>query len=192
MSFVTVLWSMIAGACVTLALVHLPVGWQKREGWASLVFSLAALCTAVMALCELAMLRAPTLDEYVVALKWVHVPITVLIAALAAFTYLYLGSGRLWLAFSGVGLRVLSTPFNFVDGQTLNFREFTGLRSASLFGEQVSVAAGARTPGCCSATWVCCWCSSSSSTPPARHGAAAPMAWPSAWAPARPSFCSPV
>ena len=41
---------------------------------------------------------------------------------------------------------MLSTPFNFIDGQTLNYREFTGLRSVSFIGEQVSVAAGAPNP----------------------------------------------
>ena len=31
MSLVTVVWSMIAAACLTLAAVHLPVWWRNRE-----------------------------------------------------------------------------------------------------------------------------------------------------------------
>ena len=55
MSLVTVVWSMIAAACLTLAAVHLPVWWRNREARATLAFSVAAICTAAIALCELAM-----------------------------------------------------------------------------------------------------------------------------------------
>jgi hypothetical protein len=40
MSWVTVLWSMIASACLTFALVHGLVWWRQREAWANLLFAL--------------------------------------------------------------------------------------------------------------------------------------------------------
>jgi hypothetical protein len=39
MSWVTIVWSMIASACLTLALVHGLVWWWRREAWANV-----ALC----------------------------------------------------------------------------------------------------------------------------------------------------
>jgi PAS domain S-box-containing protein len=146
MSVVTVVWSLIAGACLTLATVHLPVWWQSRESKASLAFSLAAICTAVVALCELSMLHAQTPAAYVAALKAAHVPVFLLLVALAAFTYLYLKAGRPWLAVSGLGLRLIAMPFNFVAGETLNYREITALRRIPFLGDQVSVPIGIPNP----------------------------------------------
>jgi hypothetical protein len=98
MSVVTIVWSMIAGACCTLAAVHLPVWWRNREGGgASLAFAMASICTAGVAFCELAMLHAQTPAAYAVMLRWAHLPVTLLLLALAAFTYLYLGAaGHGW------------------------------------------------------------------------------------------------
>ena len=53
MIWVTVIWSMIASACLTLAAVNLLVWCKKRTAWANLIFSLSALGTAVFAGCEL-------------------------------------------------------------------------------------------------------------------------------------------
>ena len=78
MSLVTVVWSMIAAACLTLAAVHLPVWWSNREARATLAFSVAAICTAAIALCELTMLKAPTPAVYATAQRWANVPIALL------------------------------------------------------------------------------------------------------------------
>ena len=43
MSWVTVVWSMIASACLTLALVHGLVWWWRREAWANVLFALTAV-----------------------------------------------------------------------------------------------------------------------------------------------------
>src|SRR5258708_18674836 len=60
MSWVTVIWAMIASACLTLALVHLLVWWRRPKARASLFFALMALATAFFAGCELWMMRAAT------------------------------------------------------------------------------------------------------------------------------------
>ena len=75
MSPVTVVWSMIAAACLTFAAVHLPVWWRNREARATLVFSLAAICTAALAMCELSMLKATTPAAYAAAQRWMNVPV---------------------------------------------------------------------------------------------------------------------
>ena len=79
MSVVTIVWSMIAGACCTLAAAHLPVWWRNRESGASFAFAMAAICTAGLSFCELAMLHAPTPAAYAAALRWAHLTVTLLL-----------------------------------------------------------------------------------------------------------------
>jgi len=94
----------------------------------------------------MAMLHAQTPAAYAVMLRWAHLPVTLLLLALAAFTYLYLGAGRPWLALSGLGLRLLSTPFNFMNGENLNYRHITGLGSTRFLGDPVALPLGEPNP----------------------------------------------
>jgi hypothetical protein len=50
MSWVTIIWSMVASACLTLAAMNLLVWRKKRTAWANLLFSLTAVATAAFAL----------------------------------------------------------------------------------------------------------------------------------------------
>jgi len=109
MSPVTVVWSMIAAACLTLAAVHFPVWWRNREARATLAFSVAAICTAAIALCELTMLKAPTPAVYATAQRWANVPIALLMVALAGFAHHYLDAGLRWLAATAIALRTTPT-----------------------------------------------------------------------------------
>ena len=126
MSLVTVVWSMIAAACLTLAAVHLPVWWRNREARATLAFGIAAASTAAIAFAELVMLKAATPETYATAVRWAHVPIVVLMVALAGFAFHHLGAGRAWLAIAAIGLRLLSLVINFSVGQNLNWLEVQG------------------------------------------------------------------
>ena len=60
MSWVTIIWSMIASACLTLAAIHLLVWYRNRTAWAHLLFSATAVSTAAFTFCELWMMRAQT------------------------------------------------------------------------------------------------------------------------------------
>ena len=84
MSLVTIVYSMIAGVCFTLAAVHLPVWLRNREARATLAFAVAAVCSGAIACGELLMLTAATPAEYAAAQKWNNVPIALLLVALAA------------------------------------------------------------------------------------------------------------
>ena len=46
MSWVTVIWSMVASACLTLAVIYLLVWCRNRTAWAHLLFSMTAASTA--------------------------------------------------------------------------------------------------------------------------------------------------
>ena len=146
MSWVTIIWAMVASACLTLAAVNLLVWCKKRAAWANLLFSLTAVGTAGMAYCELWMMRAETPGQFGTALRWLHVPAWGLLVALVGFVRLYLRAGRPWLTWSFIGLRTLSLLLDFMVGQNLNYREITRLRHIPFFGESVSVAEGVANP----------------------------------------------
>jgi len=146
MSLVTIVYSMIAGVCFTLAAVHLPVWLRNREARTTLAFAVAAICSGAVACGELLMLTATTPAEYAAAQKWNNVPIALLLVALAVFGYHYLRAGRLWLALLGIGLRLIAIAINFGVGQNLNFLEVTALGRIPYMGEEVAIAIGVRNP----------------------------------------------
>ena len=146
MSWVTVIWSMSASACLVLALIYLLAWCIDRSAWSSLLYSLAAAAAAAFAYCELSMLRAQTPDEFATALRWAHVPLWLLLVSLAGFVRLYLRAGRSWLMWSFVGLRTGLLLLNFITGQTLNFREVTAVERLTLFGEPVAFGVGTPNP----------------------------------------------
>src|SRR5881409_1381977 len=146
MNWVTIIWAMGGGACLTLALMHLVVWCKDRAALANLVFAVMATAVAVLAALELAMMRADTPGQFGIAVRWLHVPGWVIAASLVAFVRLYLRAGRRWLAWTVVGMRTVSLILNFVFTPNINYREITGLRHVSFLGEPVSVAVGVPNP----------------------------------------------
>jgi len=142
MNWVTIVWSMTASACLTLALMHGFIWFRQREAWASLLFALVAVATAAIAGFELAMMRAATPASFGSILKWMHVPAWVVVVALVGFVRLYLRAGRPWLAWTICGVRTLSLLLDFLFAPNLNYREITGLRHIHFLGESVAVAEG--------------------------------------------------
>ena len=60
MSWVTVIWAMIASACLTLAAIYAVVWYKNRAGWSPLLFALTAVSTTGYAFCELWLMRSRT------------------------------------------------------------------------------------------------------------------------------------
>src|SRR6266705_899826 len=145
MSWVTVIWSIGSGACLTLALMHVVI-WCKDRARANLLFAIMATAVAVFAALELAMMRAETPGQLGVAVRWLHVPAWVVVASLVGFVRLYLRAGRRWLAWTVVGVRTVSLILNFIFSPNINYRQITALRHVSFLGEPVSVAAGVPNP----------------------------------------------
>ena len=146
MSWVTVIWSAGAGACLTLALIHLAVWWKDRSARANLVFAAMAIAVAAFAALELVMMRAETPGQFGIVVRWIHVPVWVIVVSLVIFVRLYLKAGRRWLAWTVVGARTLSLILNCVFSPNINFRQITGLRHVSFLGEPVSVPMGVPNP----------------------------------------------
>ncbi len=146
MSWITVIWSVGGGACLTLAFIQFIVWWKNRAARANLVFSVLAIAVASFAALELALMRAQTPEQFGEVVRWLHVPVWVMIASLVAFVRLYLRAGRPWLAWTVVGVRTLSLILNFSFWPNINYRQITALRHISFFGEPVSVATGVSNP----------------------------------------------
>ena len=97
MSWVTTVWSIGAGACITLGFLQFIVWWKDRAALANLMFSLGAVSVAVFAALELGLMRAETPEKFGEIMRWIHVPAWVLIVSTVAFVRLYLNAGRRWL-----------------------------------------------------------------------------------------------
>jgi PAS domain S-box-containing protein len=143
MSWVTVIWSMVASACLTLAAMHLLVWCKNRAAWGSLAFTLAALGVAGTAAGELLMMRSSTPWEMGFAIRLAYVPVAVLVMALVGFVQLSFGNGRCWLAWTTAGLQGLALILNFTSGPNIIYLDIASLRQIEFLGEAVSVVAQA-------------------------------------------------
>ena len=145
-SLVTVIWSMIASACLTLAGIQLLVWCKAHNAWPNLLFSLTAVSAAAFAFCELKMMRASTPAEFASTLKWGQVPVWLLVVSLVGFVRVLLKAGRPSLAWMICGLRTFALLLDFSVGQNLNYREITRLRHTAFLGESVQIAEGVPNP----------------------------------------------
>src|SRR5215471_12695739 len=146
MSWVTIIWWMSAGACLTLAFLQFIVWWKDRAARANLIFAVGAVAVAIFAALELALMRADTTAQFDTIARWIHVPAWVLIVSIVAFVRLYLNAGRRWLAWTIVAVRTLALILNFVLSPNINYRKITALRHMPFLREQVSVPVGVPNP----------------------------------------------
>lgn len=142
MSWPTVIWSMVAAACLTMALPHLLIGIRQRGARVHLFFALASFAVAGVTAAELFIMRASTAEEVRPALGTAHVAVAIVVIAIVGFVRLYFGTGRLWLGVIACGLRAVCVVVNLFSGMELPFREITGLRQFQFLGETVSMPLG--------------------------------------------------
>lgn len=146
MSWITVIWAAAAGACVTLAAVHLAAWTRDRSLRANPWFAVAALSVAGLAITELLLMRAESPDRYLSLHRWGHVQFFCFVVAIIGFIQSYFGTGRRWLAWTFVVWRALILAVTFAIGPTFNFREVTALLPAPFLGETIVVAQAVPNP----------------------------------------------
>lgn len=146
MSWINIVWPMIAAACLTLALIHLGIWFKQRPQYAYLAFSILALTVASFAVFEWLLMRSETTQRYGALLRWLHVPVFVGTLALVGFVRFYFRAGRVWLAYAACGLRLLALILNFVAGVNLNYLAITTVRQLPILGDSVTVATGVPNP----------------------------------------------
>jgi PAS domain S-box-containing protein len=132
---------MTASACLTMALIYGFIWWRNRHDWANLLFTLAALGTAALAWCDLALMHAGSTASFASAVRWAQVSFCVIILSLAGFVRLYLRAGRAWLLWTVVVLRAPSLFLNFFTGKNNNLRDIISFRPSTFLGEVISVPA---------------------------------------------------
>jgi len=147
MSWITIAWSMMASAILTLALLHLFIWFHQTRQWAHLFFSIAAFAVAVTSGFEFLIMRAVTIEQMASLLRWGQVPLFVIWVAIVCFVRFHFNAGRLWLAWTTGGLRALALILSFTTGQNLFFNKVTSLKHVAIFGgETISIPQGVLNP----------------------------------------------
>jgi signal transduction histidine kinase len=138
MSWVTVVWSMTAGICLTFGAVHFVIWTRQRDQWANLVFSIIAAAAAGYAVLDMVALHVQSPVEYGELWRWALALGLLEGVLIACFIRLYLQAGRLWLLWLICGVRALMLVLNFAPGTNFYFREITSLQQTPLLGELIS------------------------------------------------------
>jgi hypothetical protein len=132
---------MSAAMSLTLAAIHVVVWLQDRKRWANFTFSITALAVASFAACEFGLMHTDSAERFSALMRWVHVPLFVLVVGVVRFVGLYFGTGRWWLGCAAVGVRLVSLVLNFIFAPNLNYREISSLKQIEFLGERVWVVA---------------------------------------------------
>lgn len=146
MRWLDLIWSAVAGACCTFAIIHGLVWWRRRDAALNGLFALVATIAALLALVEQRMLDSSTADEYTFWLRLYMVPVWLLLIALLLFTRRYLPGAKHWLGGVAVGLRA---PFQLIlifDNSTRLYFEITALHKVEFFGQRLAVAVATTGP----------------------------------------------
>jgi PAS domain S-box-containing protein len=146
MNWITVAWPIIAGACLTLAVMHLLVWARDRRAGVSLAFASLAICVACIAAFELAMTRVQTAQQFGTLRNWMLLPVFAAFVSVLVFVRLHFQAGRLWLAHATWIVRLAGLVFNSFSPPHLFYREITGLRQTDFLGATISVAEGPPSP----------------------------------------------
>lgn len=147
MSWVEVVWLVMAGASLALALIHLFVWFKRRKQYAYLLFFALAGSAAIFGTFELALMRAETPATYGDTLRWAHVPLAIVVLSIIGFVHFYLGAGKPWLAYTAIGFRLLALGLNFVTGVNVNFSSVTAVEHVMFWGgASVSAPVGIPSP----------------------------------------------
>ena len=141
MSVVTVLWSMIGAAALTLGVVQALAWLLDRRNLPSLWLSLISVALACYARFDLGLLYASTPAEYGLWLRWYYLPALVFYVGCVLLVRSYLGTGRPWLAWTIIGTRFLILVANLVVDPNVAWYSISSLRQVSFLGEPVSVIA---------------------------------------------------
>jgi two-component system, LuxR family, sensor kinase FixL len=88
MSWITVTWSMVASACLTLAMTHLTVWFRHTDQRAHLLMSVAAISAGAIAAFELLLMRAQTTQQFGTLLRWAHLPVFFVVVSIVGFVRL--------------------------------------------------------------------------------------------------------
>lgn len=144
MNWIAALYLVVGSACATLAAVQGPAWWSQRASGFNLTaaFAMLAAGLAMLALVELAMLSAVSVEAWSRAVWWMHYPVLVGMVAMVLFVHNDRRGPWMALGWSAVGLRALVALVNLFSEKNIAFRDITGIETVILFGQPVTVGIG--------------------------------------------------
>ncbi len=143
MSLITILWSMGAAVCLTLAVIYGAAWVLDRRLVPHFLFSSLALATAIAARCQLGMMHSATPAEYGEWMRWWAAPLFFEVMGATFFVRSYLGTGRPWALWVLLSTQVIILVANFVLHPNVMVSEIDNLRHVQFLGEQISILGGA-------------------------------------------------
>ena len=146
MSWITIIWAMMAALAATLAGIYFVAWLLVRKNASYLVFVLLAGSAVGLAGTELWMMKAQTPQEFGEALRWFQVPIWSGFCCFTALVHLRLRPRFLWVGWLAVGLRTASLVPNFSSAPNLNYTALTGISHISVLGEPIALVTGDPNP----------------------------------------------
>ncbi len=146
-NWISYVWTLSAGVCLTLAVIHLVIWLRRRSATANLLFALAALGAALNAFVEMWMLKTTTVSGYADTLRASFVPIAILVVSMVWYVRNYFGVGRRPLAVAVTACWALVLAVDAFAPHSPVFSEISGLQVTwTPWGERLAVVRGAISP----------------------------------------------
>jgi PAS domain S-box-containing protein len=132
---------------LTLLVIHFRVWLSRKKDLDNLMFTLAALGAAFLAVMELLLFKTSSLEKYNVLIRLNHIPLYILIVSITWFVWFNFKTGRLWMAYTITALWSIGLIINFTIGDNLTFIELEGLKQIQTFtGETTYIPFGRVNP----------------------------------------------
>lgn len=127
MSWATVIYSMTASACLTVAVIYGFIWSRQRDEWAYILFAIASMGTAILAWQDLLLNFAQTTAQFGSVALWSSLSFWIITLSLAGFVRFYLRAGRMWLLWTVFGLRTFSLPLTLLAHENFYYRKISSL-----------------------------------------------------------------
>jgi len=150
MSALTVIWSLGAGACLLLGVVHGFI-WLRQEhqerSAAHLLIAVAAVSAAITAIFEITLLHTTSLETIRRVGRPINLTTGIVIVSLVWYLVIHLKTPRRWLAWTITDLWFFCLVINLFFPNGLAYREITGFQQVPLpWGETFTVIEGIVNP----------------------------------------------
>ncbi len=141
------IWSIAIGINLALSLLNLYFWIRRRQELSYLIFSVASFLAAMMAFFEMQQSTAGTVEQYASYLYSSTFIVGLLLITIVWFVYVFLKTGRRWLAISiTISWSVLLVA-NMFSPYSIAFNEINGLKNIiTPWGEVLHIATGSRNP----------------------------------------------
>lgn len=146
MNWVEIVWPLAASVSLVFGLVHLLIWSVRRGDYAHLALAMAAFSLTILAVLERMALFNPSTLQTAAIIRWMHVPVLVLIVSLVLAVHGVFGFGSLWLAGSVLATRMLAVLLNFTTGVNLNFLRIDDIQWTTWWGVAVAHPLGPPNP----------------------------------------------